>query len=263
MKSSFNRHTLVWIRPECRAAVAAQIADVSMQGQVAAWLAEDRPLVVARQPVIDNDSAGVGAGRAGTESAEAAREQNFNRGRGPLLQDRFLIGSGIADTIAVGLALPPAQGKRRIALSVASHDIVRYSAPLLLADALAHAPIEWQSALAELDAAAMGTGIELRVFGSLAWQALNGIQYVTPHSDIDLLWHARSLAQLQQGIELLANWELASSLRADGEVLFGGGSAVSWREWATLKPGDEQRVLVKRAFSAGLVKASELLELLA
>lgn len=217
------RHTLIWVRPESRKQVVAQITDVEMQMQVAAWLLADRPLVVSRQP------------------CDVAQSHS----------------------ISVGLALPPAQGKCRIALSLAAHDISRYTLPLLLADAVAHAPIEWQPALAGLDDAAMDMGIELRVFGSLAWQALSGVQYVTPHSDIDLLWHARSLAQLQQGIELLARWEQDSGLRADGEVLFGSSSAVSWREWATLEPGDEQRVLVKRASSAGLVKASELLELLA
>lgn len=234
-----------------------------MHAHVAAWLAADRPLVVARQPMIDNDSAGVGAWRACPESAEAAREQNFNRGHGPLLQDRSLIGSGISDTIALGLALPPAQGRHRIALSVASHDIVRYTAPLLLADTLTRAPAAWQPALAGLDAAAMEIGIELRVFGSLAWQALSGVQYLTPQSDIDLLWHPRSHAQLQQGIALLVRWEKTSGLRADGEVLFGINSAVSWREWAAVKSGDDQRVLVKRPSSAELVEACELLELLA
>jgi phosphoribosyl-dephospho-CoA transferase len=194
-----------------------------MRAQVAAWLAADRPLVVARQP--DNMA---------------------------------------PDTISVGLALPPVQGKRRIALSVtAAHDIARYTPPLLLADALAHAPAEWRPALAELDDAAMDMELELRVFGSLAWQALSGMQYLTPQSDIDLLWHPRSRAQLQQGIALLARWEQDRGLRADGEVLFGGSSAVSWREWATLKSGDDQRVLVKRASSAELVAARELLELLA
>ena len=216
------RHTLVWLRPEFRAVVAAQVTDGAMHTQVDAWLAADLPLVVARQP------------------------------------------DTIApDTIAVGLALPPAQGKRRIALSVAAKDIVRYTPPLLLADAIAHAPAEWQPALAELHDAAINIHIKLRVFGSLAWQALSGLPYLTPQSDIDLLWHPNSHTQLQQGIELLARWEQASGLRADGEVLFGGSSAVSWREWATLKSGDSQRVLVKRVSSAGLVDASELLELLA
>jgi phosphoribosyl-dephospho-CoA transferase len=224
MKSSFNRHTLVWIRPECHATVAAQVVDDAMRAQVAAWLAGDRPLVVARQPVL---------------------------------------GESLPDTIAVGLALPPAQGKRRIAFSVAAKDITRHTPPLRLGDAIVHAPAEWKSALAELHDAAINIDIELRVFGSLAWQALSGIQYLTPQSDIDLLWHPQSHAQLQKGIALLARWEQANDLRADGEVLFGGSSAVSWREWATLKSINEQRVLVKRESSAVLVEARELMELLA
>lgn len=198
-----------------------------MHAQVAAWLAADRPLVVARQPC--------GAVQAGIK----------------------------VDTVAVGLTLPPAPDKRRIALSVAASDIIRYTQPLLLADAITHAPAEWQPALAELHDAAINNDIELRVFGSLAWQALSGLPYLTPQSDIDLLWHAQSHSQLQQGIELLAQWERSSGLRADGEVLFGGGSAVSWREWATLKSDDAQRVLVKRASSAELVDPRELLEMLA
>ncbi len=223
-----SRHTLVWIRPECHAAVAAQVTDDAMRVPVAAWLAADRPLVVARQSC-----------------------------------DEVLSDTIAPNTIAVGLALPPAQGKCRIALSVSANDIVRYSPPLRLTDAIAHAPVAWQPALAELDAAAMNIDIELRVFGSLAWQALSGMQYLTPQSDIDLLWHPQSNAQLQQGIELLEHWEQSSGLRADGEVLFGASSAVSWREWVTLKSGNDQRVLVKRSSSAELVEARELLELLA
>jgi phosphoribosyl-dephospho-CoA transferase len=203
--------------------VAAQVTDGEMHSAVAAWLAADRPLVVARQPC---------------ESM-------------PL------------DTIAVGLALPPAQGKRRIALVVSKSDIARYSLPLQLSNAIASAPVEWQSTLAELDTAAKAIDIELRVFGSLAWQALSGLPYMTRQSDIDLLWHPMSNKQLQQGIALLERWEQAGGLRADGEVLFGTGSAVSWREWATLKSGSDNRVLVKSISGAGLVDARELLEMLA
>jgi len=203
--------------------VAAQITDGEMHAQVAAWLAADRPLVVARQPC----------------------------------------GTALSGSISVGLALPPAQGKRRIGLIVAMQDIVRHTPPLRLADAIAHAPAEWQPALAELEAVAIRNDLELRVFGSLAWQALSGLNYMTPQSDIDLLWHPLSHMQLQQGIALLARWEQDHGLRADGEVLFGINSAVSWREWAALKSGDNQRVLVKRASSAELVDARELLEMLA
>ena len=255
MNSSFNRHTLVWIRPECRSVVAAQVSDDELRRYAEAWLAADRPLVVARK-MMDKDIPNVGAGHA--------REQKDNRGHGPLLQlEPFSMGNGIADPIAVGLALPPALGKRRVAFSVDPGDIARYTPPLLLAEAVAQAPAAWQPVLAELHDAAINIGIELRVFGSLAWQALSGIQYLTPQSDIDLLWHPQSHAQLRQGIALLARWERSGGLRADGEVLFGGSGAVSWREWAALKSGGDQRVLVKRAFSAELVAAGELLELLA
>jgi phosphoribosyl-dephospho-CoA transferase len=246
--------------------VAAQITDDAMHAQVAAWLAADRPLVVARQLVTDKDFAGVRKTFDGTTSHSTRLSKNNSQvaGYGPLLQLMpFLMGNGITDTIAVGLALPPAQGKHRIALAVAARDIARYTPPLRLADAIAHAPAAWQPALAELDAAAIHIDLELRVFGSLAWQALSGLNYLTPQSDVDLLWHPLSNTQLQRGIALLARWEHASGLRADGEVLFGGSSAVSWREWSTLKSGDDQRVLVKRASSAELVDARELLELLA
>jgi phosphoribosyl-dephospho-CoA transferase len=202
--------------------VAAQVADDEMHTRVAAWLAADRPLVVARQPC----------------------------------------GEIFSDTVATGLALPPVPGKRRIALTVAAYDIVRHTPPLLLADAIAHAPAAWQSALAELDMAAININIELRVFGSLAWQALSGLPYLTPYSDIDLLWHPLSHTQLKQGIAMLARWEQSSGLRADGEVMFGRISAVSWREWSILKSRDDQRVLVKRPSSAELVESRELLKLL-
>ena len=38
------------------------------------------------------------------------------------------------------------------------------------------------------------------------WQALSGLPYLTPQSNIDLLWHSRSHMQLQQGIALLMRW---------------------------------------------------------
>jgi len=221
--SNLRRHTLVWIRRECCATVAAQVKDAALHGLVSAWLAADRPVVVSRQPALD---------------------------------------AGLADTVATGLALPPALGKCRVALDLCSHDIDRCSSPLHLAEVIAHAPTAWQAALLELDRAATGINIELRVFGSFSWQSLSGLQYLTPHSDIDLLWHAHTRAQLQQGISLLSEWEQTSGVRADGEVVFGGHHAVSWREWMQSGSTGDQRVLVKRDRSAELVHAAELLELL-
>ena len=50
MKTSFNRHALIWIQAESREPVAAQIKDDALRRQIAAWLKADRPSVVARRP---------------------------------------------------------------------------------------------------------------------------------------------------------------------------------------------------------------------
>ncbi len=165
--------------------------------------------------------------------------------------------------LAVGLALPPSLGKCRIALKISRADIAKFAPPLQLLEAILHAPSEWQSALRELDLAAKNIGITLRVYGSFSWQSVSGLSYVTPTSDIDFFWQARSPAQLQQGISLLSEWEKTSGLRADGEVLFGDDHAVSWREWMQSNAEENARVLVKRDHSAALLGTHELLGLLA
>ncbi|MGC2164425.1 MAG: malonate decarboxylase holo-[acyl-carrier-protein] synthase [Gallionella sp.] len=220
-----NRHDLLWIRSERIQSVIAQCSDIEIRQHLATWLIAGRPLVVACQS-------------HGTSSRRA-------------------------DEIAVGLALPPLQGKHRIPLTVTMAGIARNAMPLLLSDVVTDAPEGWQAALRELDAGAKRIGVELRVYGSLAWQALSGLTYLTSQSDIDLLWHPRSSGQLQQGIALLADWEHSSGLRADGEVFFSNGDAVSWRELATTRWNSGQRVLVKRLRGAELVDGSALLKALA
>ncbi|MGB8516818.1 MAG: malonate decarboxylase holo-[acyl-carrier-protein] synthase [Gallionella sp.] len=165
--------------------------------------------------------------------------------------------------IAVGLALPPSLAKCRIALKLPRADIAKFAPPLQLTDVISNAPTEWRNALEKLAHAAKNIGIALRVYGSFSWQTMSGLSYVTTTSDIDLLWQARSPAQLQQGISLLLEWEQTSGLRADGEVLFGDDHAVSWREWSQTKSVNVQRVLVKRDHSAALLGTHELLEFLA
>jgi phosphoribosyl-dephospho-CoA transferase len=71
-------------------------------------------------------------------------------------------------------------------------------------------------------------------------QALTGITYLTPTSDIDILLHPRSVDDLHAGLALLQHH--ATTLPLDGEIVFPDGAAVSWKEWAA--SGDE-RVLVK------------------
>jgi phosphoribosyl-dephospho-CoA transferase len=183
------------------------------------------------------------------------------------------------NTAWLALALPPdpVSGiKRRVGFCVARHHVLRVEAPLTLKHALGSALVSWQSSLRTLDAEATGIGLCFHVFGSLAWQAMTGLQYLSPRSDIDLLCYPRSRHELDAGLRLLARH--ATSLPLDGEIVFPGGSGVAWKEWLqgdresapTVASGSASthesraalrapRVLVKSPQSVGLVARADLI----
>jgi phosphoribosyl-dephospho-CoA transferase len=193
--------------------------DAASRHIVAAWLAAGRPFIVRRQA------------------------SGFIAGRSP---------------VAVGLPLPPTHGKLRIALDLAPDTVACIVSPPAIADVIAAAPPRWQSALIRLRTAATKQGVVFRVFGSVAWQALTGLPYLTGRSDIDLLWHVAQREGLDAGVAVLSAWEVATGLRADGEIVFGDDAAVSWREWQRCPR--HQRVLVKELTSTTLRTREELLE---
>ena len=162
-----------------------------------------------------------------------ARARPFVATRGMPAQD--------ADVVSLGLPLPPARGKRRIALQARVSEIRARRAPFELGDCLGSAPPEWLSCLSALDQAGRAAGIRFQVYGSLAMQHATGEHYLTPRSDLDLLWQASDRNRLDHGIATLQRWQARNDLRVDGEVLLPGNLAVAWREWAARPP----RVLVK------------------
>jgi phosphoribosyl-dephospho-CoA transferase len=158
--------------------------------------------------------------------------------------------------ISLGIALPPAAdgSKGRVALNAHGADVARRTPALALADAAKAAPQRWRGALDEL--AAEADGLALRVYGSLAMQAVTGQVYLTERSDIDLLFVPASEAALKAGIALLVRY--GAVLPLDGEIVFPSGDAVAWKEW----PGAETvnaRVLVKDARAVRLAPAAQLL----
>lgn len=158
--------------------------------------------------------------------------------------------------LCLGIALPPGGAgiKTRIALRADLSDVARRSAPLALADVRAALPPAWLRGFALLEG--LAAGLDLRVYGSLAWQALTGLPCVRPTSDIDLLLEVRSEVQLNAGVGLLG---AAHRLPLDGEILFPGGQAVALKEWA----GADERVLVKHDSGVRLEKRTTLLATLA
>jgi phosphoribosyl-dephospho-CoA transferase len=149
--------------------------------------------------------------------------------------------------------LPPdaAGVKVRVPLRVSSALVARATPAITLREAL---PVsgDWHDKLAALCDAAP----TLRVFGSLAMQTLTGQQYVSPTSDVDLLFHPSSRSQLENVMSLLTTH--AEHLPLDGELVFPDGAAVSWKEWrmAITHPA---KVMVKELHTVRLADTTSLL----
>lgn len=166
-----------------------------------------------------------------------------------------------ADEVCLGLALPPdaATGhKWRIALRAPAAGVAKTAPPLALGEALSllagsTALAGWRTALGALRESSVG--LDLRVYGSLALQALTGLPYLRDTSDIDLLLQPRSDRQLRSGLALLERY--ARVLPLDGEIIFPRGEAVAWKEWVAARDSGA-RVLVKDADTVRLT-APELL----
>ena len=220
-----HRHWLVWVAPDHHAAISSQVGSPGLRVPVRDFLAAGWPLVVRRQTGIDGEHVARGS------------------------------------SIAVGMPLPPSQGKLRLAFSVLPEWIIRTAPPLELAEAIPHLPLAWRAPLQQLIRGAEAIDIGFRVYGSAAWEALTGCRYLTPQSDIDLLWQPSHPTQIAAGIALLQAWEAQTGFTADGEICFGGDEAVAWREWSARQhmhdAGD--RVLVKTLRGPRLAPRSELI----
>jgi phosphoribosyl-dephospho-CoA transferase len=166
----------------------------------------------------------------------------------------------LPSVVSAGVALPPERDtgiKPRIALRVDASGIARRSPALPIAQVTTAAPPEWRVALDGLTENAHE--LELRAYGSLALQSITGLPYLTPSSDIDLLFAPATRAQLGTGIELLT--AACGHLPLDGEVVFPNGDAVAWKEWrdaATMGA----KVLVKSQYAVRLADPAALLNML-
>ncbi|WP_210731753.1 malonate decarboxylase holo-[acyl-carrier-protein] synthase [Sphingomonas sp. PAMC26645] len=149
--------------------------------------------------------------------------------------------------IALGLPLPPSHGKRRIAVELSLAALIDLSSPPTLAEAQVVAPKNWHPTIARL----LDVDPAVRTFGGLAWQFLTGLPYLSPSSDLDLLW--------LQGAPLgeLAAIDADAPMRIDGEVVASDGGAVQWRELGSATG----EVLVKRLHGASTMSVEAFMAL--
>ncbi len=164
--------------------------------------------------------------------------------------------------IAVGVPLPPSEGKLRIALSLPPAAVIGQQSLPSLADVAAVAPPSWHAAFEGLWELGARFGVAPACYGSLCWEFLTGLHYVTPSSDLDVLWPATADTDLCLLLEAIAEIEgTFGGLRVDGEVVLSGGRAVNWRElYKTLGPGGPKHAVVKTIDGACLMPASALLK---
>jgi phosphoribosyl-dephospho-CoA transferase len=163
--------------------------------------------------------------------------------------------------LAIGIALPPDKvdgAKIRIACRVPAAEVRQHLPPLPLAQTIGAAPKPWRPLLAALERQAAVQGLALSVYGSVALQALTGQAYLTPASDIDLLLHPVTTAQLHSALDLLNSY--AGRLALDGEIVFPHAQAVAWKELSGALGGAAgARVLVKHMQGVSLAATDDLL----
>jgi phosphoribosyl-dephospho-CoA transferase len=146
-----------------------------------------------------------------------------------------------ATGLALGLPLPPSAGKKRVSLVVDIDHVVSVARPPSLRQARAYAPRNWWPTLDRLDELALRHSVDARVFGSLAWQALTGLDYVTGRSDLDVLFEFRRETDIDRFVADVAAIETDAPMRLDGELMGADGAAVNWREFH----GGASELLVK------------------
>ena len=164
--------------------------------------------------------------------------------------------------VPVGVPLPPAAGKRRVALLIPPEGVLQRSRPPLLDATASAADPNWRSTIDALVALGARSGVEPAAFGSLLWQHLTGLAYLTPHSDLDVLWPIPANFDVHSLICGIAQVQRDAPLRIDGEIIFPDGSAVNWRElWGAHQAADGATVLAKTMESVQLLDVASLASL--
>lgn len=164
------------------------------------------------------------------------------------------------DQICLGLPLPPDEDtgeKIRIALRAHAGHVRKMTPALDLAVVQRGAESSWRASLTAL--AREAAEMRLRVYGSMAMQTITELPYLSATSDVDILFHPISRTQLEDGVSILSRHE--ALLPLDGEIVFPGGAAVSWKEWR-MAIANQAKVMVKELHAVRLADTGSLLALL-
>ncbi len=161
--------------------------------------------------------------------------------------------------VALGLPLPPKAGKKRLPFLMDPECILSTRRPPELGTLHDAAPPIWRPTIESIREITARHGVETRVFGSLAWRSITGMNYLSVGSDLDLLFYIRSDTELDHLSAELAEVDAVAPMRIDGELIRSDGAAVNWRELHSgarevlVKTGDGVGVIDRNLFRAGWV----------
>jgi len=176
-----------------------------------------------------------------------------NRGWPVIVRRR--LESEALDVVPVGVPLPPAAGKSRIALNIPQAAVIARAVPTSLRTVAPKAEPAWQPTIAALVALGERHGIELAAFGSLLWEHHTGLTYLSPSSDLDVIWLAHGDCDIANLLCGIARIERAAPMRIDGEVVFAQGVAANWGELhKALSEDGPAEILVKTMDGVRIVK---------
>ncbi|WP_323055531.1 malonate decarboxylase holo-[acyl-carrier-protein] synthase [Brucella intermedia] len=164
-----------------------------------------------------------GCGALSNQEAEAWRQAGLP----------FVVASTKAEDpkghIRLGLATPD---KRRMGFLVEPVAIDAVLPPPRLCEAMNAAPAHWQQSLLQIAGLCEAAEIEAAVFGSLAWTAMSGHNFLHSRSDLDLLLKPNSGGSLllrSALSDLLSDTSLP--FRLDGEIVLSNDAGVNIREY--------------------------------
>jgi phosphoribosyl-dephospho-CoA transferase len=171
----------------------------------------------------------------------------------PLVVTRQL-DSACDASIALGLPAPQRWGRRRLAFSVARSEVLYFDEFPLAEKLPGLLPAAARPAWRDLCAGLKAANAHARVYGSHGWQLLSGLDHVRAGSDIDL-WLSVADADQADAVAACLQSADAGLPRLDGELMFGDGAAVAWREWLAWRAGRVKSLLVKSISGSALVHA--------
>lgn len=146
-----------------------------------------------------------------------------------------------AQTVAMGLSLPLDRKKQTYALTTEFSYIDSFSDALDLKEVIV--PEQWREGVNALIKDAQMHSLDIKVYGSLAWQNVTQLEYIHPLSDIDCLIVVENQKQLLSALSILQHHSLFLPL--DGELIFFKEQAVSWKELINKPAPQSPTLLVK------------------